>query len=974
MRVPDGGRPPTAPRSRPRTRGLLWALGIFVAVVFVLLLSLRGIAGLYTDKLWFDTLGQGDTWRRLLLARIIPAAAFTAAFFVLMWVNLLLADRLAPTYRGLGTSDEIIERFQQVTARYAGRIRLGVAFFFALVAGVGVSAQWQQWILFTNRVDFGIKDPQFHKDVGFYVFQLPFLEFIVDWLFAGLLIVLLVTAVAHYLNGGIRFQGPFQRVTPQVKAHLSVILALMALVKTASYYLDQFALNFSTRGDVQGAGATDVNAQLPALKMLMVISVVAAGLFVWNIFRRGWVLPVIAVGLWAFVAVIIGTIYPAYYQRFKVNPNQLAKEQPYIGRNIEGTRDAFGIADVSQEAFPYTEDLTPEAVVADQQSLRNARLWDPPVTRSAYQTLQGFQTYYRIDDVDVDRYIVEGELDPTIIAARELNAAELPSQSWVNRHIVYTHGYSVVASPSNRSDPDGAPQYFTSQVPVKNNGITVDRPEVYLGQGLSGFALINAKQDEVNYARQDSPDVTTRYEGKDGVALSSPLRRAAFALRFGDVNLLISGQITPQTRIMLLRDVLERAKQLAPYLRYDSDPYPVVTDGKIVWVVDAFTTTNKYPYSQSTSGTGGLSNEFNYVRNSVKVTIDAYEGTVNFYVIDPSDPIIQAYQKAFPGLFQSGDDVPAEIEDHFRYPEELFTVQAEVFGSYHVTDITRFYQQNAKWLRSPDPNSGRLDPTGAAVDAADAATAANDATSEPQAASSTSRRMDPYYLLLRLPGDTEQHFVNLQPMVPVSEDNAQTRLVSFLVARSDPGQYGKLQVFTMPDGETVLGPSQVDNEINTTPSIAERFTLLDRSGSSVLQGSLQLIPVGDSIVYVRPIYVQGQGRSSFPKFSFVVAFAQGREPILAETVAEGVAALFEADLPGVTPPDDGDPPPDQQTVDELLQQASDTYARAEEARNNGDLGEYQRLVTEVGDLIAQALGIEDAGSVTITTPTTAPSG
>ena len=500
MRVPT-----LEPRRRFRLRG--WLIGA-VAVFVVLLFSLRGLAGFYTDYLWFDSLGQGSTWSSLLAARVAPALVFTVVFFVIMFVNLMIADRLAPKYRSMGPEDELIARYHQVAGPYTMRIRIGVSLFFALIAGIGVSSQWKQWILFTHYQSFHKVDPQFHKDIGFYVFQLPFLKFISEWLFAGLVIVLIVTAVEHYLNGGIRFQSPFQRVTPQVKAHLSVILAVMALVKTAQYYLGRFELNFSTRGVVEGASATDVKAQLPALNLLIFISIGAAGLFLWNIRRRGWVLPIIAVGLWAFVSLVIGTIYPAAYQQFKVGPNEFQAEAKYIDRNIRATRNAFGLDVVTPTQFNFTSLKAlpqPQAqtlVDANQGTIDNARLWDPNVIRDTYSTLQNLQTYYQIGDVDVDRYLIDGEVRQVLIAARGLNSADLPSQSFVNRHISYTHGYGAVASPSNQADPSGIPSFYLRDVPVKANGITMDTgppSEIYFAENLSSYVLTGAVQSEFNY-------------------------------------------------------------------------------------------------------------------------------------------------------------------------------------------------------------------------------------------------------------------------------------------------------------------------------------------------------------------------------------------------------------------------------------------------------------------------------------------
>ncbi len=963
MRVPPSPTSERRPRSRFRVRG--WLIAAAVAVI-ILLFSLRGLAGFYTDYLWFDSIGKGDTWRGLLGARIVPALVFIVVFFVLMLANLVIADRLAPKYRSMGPEDELVERYQQTVARFRGRIRIGISLFFALVAGVGVSSQWRQWILFTNRVDFGVEDPQFHMDVGFYVFQLPFLRFCADWLFAGLVIVLLVTAVAHYLNGGIRFQSPFQRVTPQVKAHLSVILATMALVKTAQYYLGQYELTFSGRGVVDGASYTDVNAQLPALRMLMFISVAAAALFIWNIWRRGWILPIIAVGLWGFVSLVIGTIYPAGVQRFSVGPNEFQSEERYIGRNIEATRTAFGLEGVDVEEFNYAD--ADQAVVNENRpTIDNARLWDPNVTQATYQTLQGFQTFYKIDDVDIDRYPINGEMRQVVLSAREINRDELPSQSWVNRHLVYTHGYGLVASPTNAS-LQGSPDFVLSGIPLPDNApINVVEPQLYFGENLPGYVLVGAKQDEFNFPREGRADDTTRYEGADGVELSNIVRRAAFALRFADINPLISGQVTGDTKILLERDIRDRVHKLAPFLEFDADPYPVALDDRVVWVLDGYTTTDRYPYAQSASGTGGLGGDFNYVRNSVKVTVDAYDGTVDFYVIDDEDPLIRSYRKAFPDLFTDGEEMDPQLRAHLRYPEDLFRVQSDVFSRYHVTDERRFYQGNANWLLSPDPGSGTV--TEAELEAATDAPA--DTSDEPQDATSTSRRMDPYYLFITLPGETEPSFLILQPFVPVSAGNRQTRLVSFMVAKSDPRSYGEMTAFEMPQGESILGPVQVDNEINSTAEISRQLTLLDQRGSSVIQGSLQLIPVGDSIVYIRPLYVQGRGESSFPEFRFVVVFTPGREAVLGSDVQDGLNKLFGLAPTPEAPTDEEAAPeaPATGDVQALLDQAADRFNEAQDALEAGDLGRYQQLIDEVGELIAQAREAQAGGAGTTTTTT-----
>jgi hypothetical protein len=981
-------RVPTAqPRRRFRLRG--WIIGLVVLLI-ILAFSLRGLAGFYTDFLWFDSLSQGSTWRQLLAAKIAPALVFTVAFFVIMLVNLVIADRLAPKYRSMGPEDELIARYQHVAGPYTGRIRVGVSVFFALIAGIGVSSQWQQWILFTHSQKFGVTDPQFHKDIGFYVFQLPFLQFIAQWLFAGLVIVLIVTAVAHYLNGGIRFQSPFQRVTPQVKAHLSVILAVMALVKTAQYYLGRFQLDFSSRGVVEGASYTDVKAQLPALNLLIFISIFAAGLFIWNIQRRGWVLPIIAVGLWGFVSIVIGTIYPALIQQFKVGPNEFQAEAPYIARNIRATRTAFMLDNVNTDQFNFTTfDTIPtdeaNAIIdSNKGTIDNARLWDPATIQQTYNAIQNLQTYYQIGGVDVDRYLVDNEVRQVVIAARGLNSADLPSQSFINRHIIYTHGYGMVASPSNAANSDGSPEYYLSNIPTQGvqNGIKLNdgtASQIYFAENLGSYVLVDAEQKEFNYQTPGKTDRFTRYRGKDGVVLSNILRRAAFALRFGDINPLISGQVTSSTRVLMERDIQARVQKLAPFLHFDQDPYPVALGDKTVWMLYGYTTTNNYPYSQSTSGQGGLSGNFNYARNSVIATIDAYQGTVTFYVWDPKDPIIKAWRSAFPDLFTDRSQMPAALRAHLRYPEDLFRVQSNQFGRYHVTEPRRFYDGSSKWLISPDPGSGAVSSTDFA--ALGDTGSSSSASGQPQAATSTGKRIDPYYLYLKLPQEDSEHFIVTVPFVPVSSNNKETRLVSFLTANSDPGHYGEMRAFTMPPGETVQGPVQVNSVMNRASAISSAVTLLNQQGSQVTQGSLQLIPVGNSLLYIRPFYAQGRSAGSFPQFQFVAVYTQDfGQAVCAQTVSDALNQLFgQADRsascnlaltgapagtptsPSTTVPQDTTPgnttttvPPSSASVATLLTEAAQKFAAADAALKTGDLAQYQSLEEQGRNLVAQA--------------------
>ena len=530
MRRPPSDLPPRQPRQprpagsgRPnRARITLIIAGI---AIFLFLTSMRGIAGFYTDYLWFQELKFTAVWRGVLGAKVFLTLVFTATFFVLMWINLYLADRIAPRFRSFGPEDEVVQRYQDVMGPYAGRVRLAVAGLFALIVGTGTSGQWSNWLLFRNSVSFGISDPQFHKDLSLFVFKLPFLTFLNGWLFVAVVLTLLMTVVAHYLNGGIRLQGAAQRVSPQVKAHVSVLLGLLALIKAGGYFLQKYELAFAQGGPVDGAKYTDVHARLPAIQLLFWISLIAVVLFLVNIRLRGWVLPVIAVALWGLVSIAVGVLYPAFLQRFRVDPNELSKETPYIKRNIAATRAAQGLDKVTVTNFAAREDLQAADLVDNAETIRNVRLWDPKVLTKTYQRLQEVRSYFRFNDVDIDRYLVQARSTQVVLSARELNPGGLPSQSWVSRHLQYTHGFGAVLSPANAVTSDGQPDFLVKDVPPQGSP-EITRPELYYGTDLGGYAIVNTDQAEIDYPTPSGSDKTARYAGHGGVKLDSALKRA----------------------------------------------------------------------------------------------------------------------------------------------------------------------------------------------------------------------------------------------------------------------------------------------------------------------------------------------------------------------------------------------------------------------------------------------------------------
>ncbi len=992
MRVPSDlpSRPPRRPsRRRLSGRGRVVVI-VVLSVLVALFLAAGGIARFYTDYLWFDALGFAGVFRMVLGAKVALAVIFTGLFFVVLFVNLLIADRVAPKFRAPGPEEEFLERYQELVGRRTGLVRAVVALVFALIAGLGTSSQWRDWLLFTNAQSFGVADPLFDTDIGFYVFRLPFLTFLVDWLFAAFVIILVITAVAHYLNGGIRLQVQGERVTRQVKAHLSVLLGVLALLRAGHYFLGRYELTFSTRGFVDGAGATDVQAQLPAINLLILVSLFAVVLLLVNISRRGWVLPVIAVGLWGLVAVVAGTIYPAFWQRFQVQPAQSTKELPFIERNIRATQAAFGLDDIQTVQYPLVEDLDAAGLAAGAVNLENARLIDPNITRPVFQRLQGGTGWFAFNDLDVDRYDFGGQVTQVVLGARELNTDNIPNPSWENRFLTYTHGYAVVTARANRA-VGGRPEFTNGNLPPTGEP-SLDRPEIYFGENLPQYSIVASQREEESYAT-DTGRRTTTYSGSGGVRLSSAVRRLAFAIRFQELNILISNLVTDQSRILYVRDVRERVKTLAPFLQFDHDPYPVVFQGRVLWVIDAYTTTDRYPYAQRANteeidARSDLRNRrFNYARNSVKAVVDAYEGTVDLYVIDPADPLIRAYAQAFPTLFKSADEVPDGLERHFRYPEDLFRVQTNMWARYHQTNAADFFTNSDGWSVAQDPG---------ATQAGTGQTIATNAIG--QITSARDRRIAPIYQLLQLPGSDKVEFVLTRQFVPFSEQDQRAELSAVMAASSEPESYGRLTTYVMPRGNRPDGPKLVANKIQADTAISQQLALLDSAGSTVTFGNLLLLPIDNSILWVRPVYVQAASQSAVPELQQVIV-VYGDRAVMRPTLRAALEAIFgEApDLgtggntpvppgdgggttpptttppttasPTTTPPTTAPPEPGLQTVVELLTEADRLYDEAQEALRRGDLATYQARIDQAFALVRRAQELT-AGT---TPPTTVPS-
>ena len=781
----------------------------------------------------------------------------------------------------------------------------------------------------------------FQRDPAFYVFTLPWLKYLQSWLFASLVGVTVIVAIGHFLQGGIRPQavGLRDKVDPQVRAHLSVLLGLILLAKAWGYYLGRFDLLTSDRGVVQGASYTDVNAQLPALTFLTIVAVICAVMFFVNARYRVWSLPIIAVGLLLLVSILLGTAYPAFIQQFRVNPNEQQYEEIYIERNIAGTQRAFGLDQIRLEEQPsFSSTVTAADVQANEATIANIRLWRPSVLKENFESVQRIRQYYDFADVDVDRYEVDGERRVLMVSGREViqSGISQQAQTWQNEHLVYTHGYGTVAAQVNSITADGGPLLTLEDIPPDGQPVT-EQPRIYYGEFNDvDFVVTNSSTDELDFEGA-SGETPFTYTGEGGIELGGYFRRALFAWRFQDANLLISGQVDSESRILMRRDIEQRAEETMPFLTFDHDPYLAVTEGGYVWIMDAYTTSDAYPYSQAVNlaeVTAELlpRQEVNYIRNSVKVVVDAYDGTVTYYA-DLDEPIMQAWDLAFPGVFTSIDAAPDEIRDHFRYPENLFQTQAFQYANYHVEDPAAFYRKQDFWEIPTDPTiqSAGTEPA------------------ESPVPGSSARKLLPSYQLLRLPGEAEERFHLMIPFEPENRLN----LVGWMAANSDPDGYGELVAFTLPAGRDVDGPSLVFSRINSDQAFSSARTLLGSGGSEVQFGDLLTIPIEDSILYVLPMYVRARQESAVPELKLVMV-VNGTSVAVANNLPDAIEdATGAVSGEGPEPPGDGGGTVDQQ-IEQLLAEAVQHFAAAEQALRAGDLATYQSEQDQAQALVEQA--------------------
>ena len=847
-------------REPPRLSSILtWAIPLGL----LLLIWIGGsiIANIYVDWLWFDNLGYLSVFTTILSTRIVLFLLGAGVFAAIFAINVILAQRYSP--HGISPEAALNIPLEALTwARRLVVIGLIIAgVLLSIIFGAAASGYWETALRFTNAEMFNLTDPLYNRDVSSYLFDLPFYRFLQGWGLGAVIVNVLFAVGIYAINfalGGFQFS-----MTPTLRAHLSALGIVFFVLLAIGYWLSLQELLYSSRGAAYGAAYTDIAIRQPALNVLIVISILVAILLAANAFLRWQSLPLIGIGIW-FLTLTVGTgLLPAAVQRFQVQPSEFALERPYIQRTIQMTREGFALNRIEQQQYDSsTQNISRNVVDENPGTFENIRLWDHRPLRDVYNQIQFFRLQYSFLDIDIDRYSIDGDYRQVMVGTRELVQSQLPvqAQTWVNRKLQFTHGYGVAMSPVTEFKQDGLPEFFLKDIPPEPvvGAPPVDVPQVYFGEATDDWVIVRSNTDEFDHPTDADP-VYRSYEG-DGVSISGLLSRVLFAWRFADLNILITGEITSESQILYFRQIQERLSHLAPFLELDSDPYIVVADGKLYWIQDAYTISDRFPYSEPTQV------GFNYIRNSVKAVIDAYDGSVDLYIADESDGIIRTYASVFPDLFKPMDEMPEALRSHLRYPEDFFSVQADKYLKFHMTEPQVFYNQEDLWSFPRELFFGE-----------------------------TSQPMEPYYLIMRLPEAAQEEFVLILPFTPSGKPN----LVGWLAARNDGEHYGSLISYTFPKERQIDGAQQVEARIDTNPDISEQFTLWSQAGSAVLRGNLLVIPVGGHILYAEPVYLQARD-IDYPQLTRVVLVQQGEEPAMLPSLEQSLINLL-AGRGGTTP-------------------------------------------------------------------------
>ncbi|MFI9151958.1 UPF0182 family protein [Streptomyces sp. NPDC053367] len=946
--MPDRGGGPTGPRirvGRPsrRVRTLLMTLGVLA----VLGMAFTMFAGFWTDWLWYRSVNYSSVFTTTLSTKIGLFFVFGLLMALAVGFNIWLAHRLRPPLSAMSMEQQSLDRYRMGIAPYKKWLLLAITALVGLIAGASASGQWRTWLMWVNGVSFGQKDPQFHLDVSFYAFDLPWYRFLLGFGFAAAILSLIAATLTHYLYGGLRVTSPGARATAAATGHLSVLLGIFVALKAVAYWLDRYGLavkssDFKATDNWTGLRYVDANAYLPAKTILFCIAVICALLFFATLWRRTWQLPVIGFGLMVLSAILIGGLYPAIVQKFQVQPNEQAKEAPYVEKNLKATREAYGIDGAQVTDYTgksRTEDKT--KLRDDVDATASIRILDPNIVSPTFQQLQQMRKYYAFpNNLDVDRYNDKGTDQDTVIGLRELNLGGVDKQNWINNHFRYTHGYGVVAAKGTTADAEGRPVFTESDLPSQGD-LPRYQQRIYYGEKTDTYSIVGGPQKEIDYS-DDSGEKTYSYEGKSGVNLSNPLNRAAYAVAFSEPQILYSGAIGEGSRILYNRTPKDRVEAVAPWLTIDGDAYPAVVGGRIQWIVDAYTTTNGYPYASRTTlgdttadsltatnnsrAVVAQQNQVNYIRNSVKATVDAYTGEVKLYQWDTEDPVLRTWMKAFPDTVEPKSAISQDLMAHLRYPQDLFKVQRELLARYHVDDADTFLSGSEVW-QVPD------DPTNKAGDA-----------------------VPPYYLSMKMPDQKEQAFSLTTTFTPNGRDN----LAAFMAVDAEAGTsgYGKIRILKLPTSTTVDGPKQVQSQFNSEQDIAESIRLLRGGDSEVEYGNLLTVPLDGGLLYVEPVYVRGGGLK-YPLLRKVLV-TYGGQTAFEDTLDEALNKVFGAESSTPRPPDEGDgdttkPPTSRNpTVQQALDDAQKAFDAGQEALKKGDWEAYGRAQKDLEDALQRA--------------------
>jgi len=948
------------------SRRLRPAIIVGIVVLVVLVASLAGrVLGLYVDWLWFGEVGLRSVFWTGIWSRLLLGLAGAALFFVIVYLNVDLARRLAPPFR-VSSSGDVIEPKSEPLRRHAGVVGLAVSAIVAIAAGVAASSAWLTFQKALNASDFGVEDPVFGHDLGFYVFSVPAWHAIQSFVLFALLVALVLSALMHLALGGIEYRvkapgsegqptpsspmrpGAYVRSQVDVNlsgraiAHLSAILAAVFVVVGLGQLFRAWDLLSSTAGAVYGAGYTDVVVRLPLTRVTMVLAFAIAAVLVWNVWRRRQWWPVVIV-VWVVALVVLRGIVPGIFQSLVVNPNQLVKEREYIANNLAATKAAYQLDRLVGKPLEMKTQIDAQVLRENAVTLRNVRLWDPDTLVTSYRQIQQLRPYYSFVDADVDRYTVKGVYTQTMVSARELNIPGLPdqAQTWVNQHITYTHGFGASMSAVNQVTPDGSPDFLVEDVPPRSVvGLEIEQPRIYYGEVGTDYTLVKTEEREFDYPGA-AGDVFTEYEGGGGIPISGVLPKLAFSWRFGTIKFFTTSAIDADSRIIIRNNIVDRVKTVAPFLALDGDPYMVIADKRLFWVVDAYTTTDRYPYATPDG-------DLNYIRNSVKIVIDAYNGTMRLYVFDEDDPLLRTYREIFPDLFTPADEIPDTLYDHVRYPEGLFMTQARIFETYHVDDPDVLYNKGDQWQI---PENVSLNDNGP---------------------------MSAFYVIMRLPGSEKEEFLLILPFTP----NGRPNMISWLGARSDGADYGKSVVYQFSESTSVFGPAQVEAAINQDPTISAQRSLWDQQGSRVILGNLIVVPIEDSLLYVQPLYLVGE-QTQLPQLKRVIVFY--RSPggtgerndaeqlvVMAPTLREALTQAF-GEAPPIGPPVPGGGTGGTGTGGtgagtggtggtgaglstralELIQQANAQFEAAQQAQKAGAWAEYGRQIEALQQTLNQ---------------------